>query len=494
MRWKLSPQGTVNKHTFTTSMRKLIFLTCFVLPYLSTIAQTGYSIKGSIKGLPAQPFTLAHYFGYSQYIVKDTAVADTDGRLVFTGNKPLPQGIYLLLSPAKRRIAEFVIGPEQHFSFSSDTVNVVTNMKIEGSPDNELYYKYQQKIAGYNTEISLLMAQMKMRQDLLMQTKINNLRRQVYEYYRTFAQENANSLTGKIMKAGADVELPAAPKRPDGKVDSAWLFHYYKAHFWDNVDFSDDRLVRTPALQRKMDRYLQEITFQDPDSLIHSSDVVIEKALRGGNKEMQSYCIWYLTNKAENPALIGGEQVFVHLAEKYYLGGLMPVTDSGTVKNIRQKVNTLKPLLAGKPMPALSLTDTTGTLRSLEDIKANYTVVVFYDPDCSHCRQSTPALKEFYEKNKKTLGVQIFAASVARAPEQWKKYIREFGLQEWVHGYDYSFRIDFRKEFDVVNTPMIYVLDQDKKIIARRIPAEQLDGFMDFYQQKLAYKKSLKIK
>jgi thiol-disulfide isomerase/thioredoxin len=118
--------------------------------------------------------------------------------------------------------------------------------------------------------------------------------------------------------------------------------------------------------------------------------------------------------------------------------------------------------------------------------------VFFYDPDCGHCRESTPALKEFYEKNKTSLGVRVYAASVARAPEQWKKYIREFGVQEWIHGYDYSFRINFRKDFDVNNTPMVYVLDKDKKIIARRLPVEQLDSFMDFHEKRLAYEKGIK--
>jgi hypothetical protein len=61
-----------------------------------------------------------------------------------------------------------------------------------------------------------------------------------------------------------------------------------------------------------------------------------------------------------------------------------------------------------------------------------------------------------------------------------------------VHGYDYTFRIDFRKDFDVTTTPMVYVLDQDKKIIARRLPVEQLEGFIDFYEKRLAYEKSLK--
>ena len=465
----------------------------FIVSFFASItlcAQSGYRIEGTIKGLKPEAYTLAHYFGTSQYIVKDTAVADANGQLIFSGAKALPEGLYMLLRPNKSRLTDFVIGPEQHFSFTSDTASVVGNMQIKGSTDSELFYKYQQQILGYSNEIAVLQAQLKFRQDMLAQTKINGVRRQIMESFRQFIKENGHTLTGKILKAGAEPQLPNPPKRPDGRIDSAWLFRYYKAHFWDDFDFTDERLVRTAALQRKLDRYIQEITFPEPDSIIQASDFIIDKAIKGGSKELQAYCIWYLTNQAETPSTIGGDAVFVHLAEKYYIGGIMPITDSSTVKNIRSKVNTLKPLLVGKTMPKLSLTDTLGILRSVADVKSKYTVVFLYDPDCSHCRESTPTLKAFQEKNKEK--VQVFAASIARSPDQWKKYIRDFGVQSWIHGYDYSFRIDFRKDFDVINAPMVYLLDQDKKIIARRLPVAQLEGFLDFYETRLERNKNLK--
>jgi hypothetical protein len=100
-----------------------------------------------------------------------------------------------------------------------------------------------------------------------------------------------------------------------------------------------------------------------------------------------------------------------------------------------------------------------------------------------------PYLKQFYDKNKDSLGVKFYAVAIAGAPENWKKFIQEFGTGEWTNGYDYTFRINYRKDFDVVNAPTIYVLDADKKIIARRLPAEQLEGFMDFYEQKKKFVK-----
>jgi len=463
-------------------MKKIGLLLLVYLCTNTLWAQNGYKIEGTIKGLKPGAYTLAHYFGFDQTITKDTAIVDDQGLLSFSGSKALPEGLYIVFKPNRGRLFDLIIGPEQQFTFTSDTLNIAGNMKVEGSSDNQLFFKYQQQMLGYSQEINLTQTQAKLRQDIISQARVNNIRRQMSEYYHQFVKDNAKSFTGKILSASNEIALPPAPKRADGRPDSAWLFQYYRSHFWDNFDFSDERLVRTPFLQRKLDRYIENLTFPDPDSLIQASDMVIGKAQKGQSKEMLAYCIWYLTNKAETPNTVGGDAVFVHLAEKYYLGGIMPITDSSTIQNIRSKVSIMKPVLVGKPMPALTLTDTLGRLFSLTDLKSKYTVVFFYDPDCVHCRQSTPDLKKFYEKNKAL--VQVLAASVTNSPDQWKKYIHDFGVQDWKHGYDYSFRIDFRKQFDVVNTPMVYVLDASKKIIARKLAVEQLDSFIDFCEEK----------
>lgn len=128
-------------------MKKYYFLFIALFIISAAQAQNGYQIKGNIKGIKPEPLTLAHYFGYGQYIVKDTAVADAGGNLTFSGDKPLPEGLYMLLMPNKRRFADFVIGKEQNFTFSTDTANVIGNMKIEGSPDSERFYKYQKQLA-----------------------------------------------------------------------------------------------------------------------------------------------------------------------------------------------------------------------------------------------------------------------------------------------------------------------------------------------------------
>ena len=81
-------------------------------------------------------------------------------------------------------------------------------------------------------------------------------------------------------------------------------------------------------------------------------------------------------------------------------------------------------------------------------------------------------------------GVQFCVIAVDNSPDAWHKFIREFSLQWWVNGYDFSFRNDCRGQYDVIKTPIVYVLDKDRTIIARDLPAEQVADFIQFQPRK----------
>ena len=126
-------------------------------------------------------------------------------------------------------------------------------------------------------------------------------------------------------------------------------------------------------------------------------------------------------------------------------------------------------------------------------IQSDYLVVFLYDPDCGHCRESTPKLKKFSDtyKNK---GVKVLAIAVDKAPEAWKKFIKEFKVGDWINGYDFTFRTNYRQQYDVYSTPVVYVLDKDKRIIARRMPVEQLEDFYQFLLRQHPAKKEAATK
>lgn len=315
-----------------------------------------------------------------------------------------------------------------------------------------------------------------------------DLQKQANEYRAKFLQDNPGTFAVKLLKATAEPDVPPAPKAANGRPDSIWVFNYFKQHFWDDYDFADERFVRTPIMQRKIERYIKELTVQVPDSLIKEADFLVNKAIAGKNKEIKYYTIYYITSQYEQPKVMGTDGLFVHMFEKYYKTGVMTVSDSSTLKSIGERVATMKPNLIGKAFVPPVISDTLRRPIAFQSVKADYTVVFFYSPTCGHCRESAPKLKKFVD-DYKGKGVEVVAIAIDQSPEEWKKFIREFKLGNAINGYDYTLRTDYRKQYDVWTTPTVYVLEKDKKIIARKLPVEQIEDFVLFHKRQQAAKK-----
>lgn len=450
----------------------------------------GFKITGRIQGLKDTTCVLAHYFGAGQYIPKDTARVDANGNLVFEGKNKLPEGLYIAVTP-KSRYVELLMTDDQNFSFETDTANFIKHMKVTGSKENELFYAYQQELGNFYDEAKAIEVEKKIRNDAtsaaLATQKLNELQKKAQDYRDQFSKENKGTFAVKLIKASAEPDVPPAPKAANGRPDSVWVFNYFKSHFWDDYDFSDERFVRTPILQRKIDRYLKELTVQSADSLIQTADFMVNKAKAGKSKEVLSYVIWYTTSQYERPKVMGTDGLFVHMFEKYYATGIMPVSDSSTIKTIGERVKTLKPLLVGKILPSPNVSDTLRRPIAFQNLKSDYTVVFFYDPHCGHCRESAPKIKKFVDTYKGK-GVDLVAIAIDQSPDEWKKFIREFKLGNAINGYDFTSRTDYRHQYDVWTTPTVYVLDKNRKILARNLPVEQIEDFVLFHKRQQASK------
>lgn len=448
--------------------------------------QSGFSIKGKMQGLKNTEVYLAHYFGSTQQVIKDTASVDEQGNFHFQGTEDLPLGLYLI-SFQKTKFLDFILG-NANFSFETDTLEAIAHMKVKGSPENEAFYAFQNEMMkqyGVLRDPSLAPAQ------------INSLRQSIKKYQDTWLQTNKNLFVSKLIKATFDPEIPAFKRIVKTKKDSADLYQYqyayYKKHYFDNIDLNDDRFIRTPFLQRKIDKFFEDLVVQESDSIRKEADNLLRPIQ---NADVRKYVIYKIASTYENHNVVGTDAAFVHMAEKYYLGE-PALWDTSTVRRMKERVQVLKPLLIGKRIPNMFLTDPQGKLIQLHATGGNYTVMFLYDPDCSHCKEETPKLlaQNAYFKSK---GIQVFAASIVRDMDLWKKFISEFKIQSWINGIDIhknpksgkeEYYTDFRNTFDVYSTPIVYILDKNKKIIGKRIPVDKIQEFIEFTEKK---SKSLK--
>ena len=111
------------------------------------------------------------------------------------------------------------------------------------------------------------------------------------------------------------------------------------------------------------------------------------------------------------------------------------------------------------------------------DVKAKLTILVFWDPGCGHCKKVIPKLYELYGKYK-SKGVEVYAVCTVQDTTEWKNYIKEHHL-DWINVHDKYNYTNFHHIYDIYSTPVIYLLDDIKKILAKRLGVEDLEGFME---------------
>ncbi len=439
----------------------------------SSMAQYGISV--SIDGLTDTSAFLGYHLGKSKYI-QDTTTMD-NGNAVFKGDESLPHGVYFLYTP--NYFLEFVVTDEQTFSITSDSENPLLNKKVTGSKENDIFHQFQLKLAETQTASQELQETLKdaiTREDsVLIYDGIKEIDINNRKFQDQLAQEYPGSYVATFMNLIRKPEDVEAPEGLTGQEVRQFKFQSYKNHFFDGIDFGYEGILRTPLFYDRLMEYVDKLTSPDPDSLINAVDFLANKP--GISPDVFRYIIVTLTNKFSQPTMMGHDAVFVHLAQNYYLLGKATWADEKVLDEFKHAVNDLKPNLIGEIAPSLNLLDTTLSPISLSDIDAKYTVLFFYDPDCGHCKKQAPLALDFYHEFRNE-GVEAVGVCIATNLDKWRKFISEKSL-DWLNIADPFYKSNFRKEYNIVSTPTIYILDKDKKIIGKRIAVEQLDEFIN---------------
>jgi peroxiredoxin len=449
-----------------------------------------YNIKIKINNISNTQCYMGYHFAEKQY-VSDTLKVDENGTMIYKGIKPLDGGIYLVVAPNKKYF-EVIVAGETEFSLETDTLDFVKNMKVKGSKENEWFYAYLNYMADKSKQLEPLNKKyeaLKANKDSAeaIRTKMTAIDKEVKDYKVKFMKEHPTSFLAKIFRTSQDPEVPEAPILPNGKKDSTFAYKYFKTHFFDGVDFSDARLLRTPLIYNKYKQYLDKLTYQIPDSIANACIYIIEKAK--ANKEVFKYTVVYTTSTYESSKIMGMDAVFVRLVEEYYNTGQAFWADSTLMFKISDRARVLKPLLLGKKAPNLLLYDDKNQLQQLWGVKAKYTILCFWDPDCSHCKKTVPQLADVYHKSLKAKGFEVYGVCTETEGAKWHKFIEENKL-DWINVADLELHNTFRSIYDISSTPVIYILNDKKEIIAKKLGVEQIEEFTDNYM-KMELKKKL---
>ncbi len=435
----------------------------------------GYRITVEIEGVSDDMLLLGNFYGERTY-VKDTAFNE-DGTFVFEGENPLENGMYFA-ALGKTRIFDFIIFNDQEFTLSTAAPDYLEHMEVQGSEENMLFVNDMRFNQAMNQEASPLL---KVLQDSTASEEarenareaMSGINRKVQVHQNEILNEHPDSFLATIFNAQKTVPAPEG-------LDQAEALQYYRAHYWDNFDLADPVFLRLnlPLFQEKVNNYLDRLYYQHPDSLRPAIDLMAEKA--SANEDTYKYLIWMLTLKYQNPSIMGLDALFVHLYDTYFASGEMDYWANDQLKkNLADMAGPLRKSLIGGTAPNMIMLDQNLERKSLYDIDREFTLIYFFDPDCSHCKKATPILDQLYDSSR--FDMEVYAVSTDTSMVKMKEYIRDFQL-DWitVNG-PRTETAPYYTLYDAMTTPTIYVLDRDKKIIAKKLPAERIEEFLTRY-------------
>lgn len=474
---------------------KRFLLFSFLLAPAAFFAQEGYEIKVTFKPFKNQYIYLGHYFGKS-YPIIDSALLNDKSEAVFKGTQKLNGGIYLIGYPNKAGFFEILVDKNQKFSIKADTATIARGAGFEDSKDNTLFHSYQQQMSSRGRRINELQQQLKTAANKTDSARITaellKTDKEVKDYREDLIRNNPNTLLTTLLVAMREPELTGNLKNPKNKEDSLTAYNFYKGQYWEGVGFWDGRLAYTTFFEEKLDKYFTQLVAPHPDSVIKEIDHMLGFA--SASEEMSRFLLIKFVNRYLNQKYMWEDAVFVHLFEKYFSNKNYAWLNDKGKKTITDRAYSLMANIMGSPASDIVLPDTSGAITGLYDLKANFTVVVFWDPTCGHCKEVLPRLDSFYHARWKAAGLKMFAISKETdgSKKDWLDFIRQQKLNEWVHVYyskaDDKTRIDnnipgYSQLYDVQTFPTVYLLDKEKRIVAKKLSVEQTDDVLQIKQK-----------
>jgi thiol-disulfide isomerase/thioredoxin len=478
-------------------MRKIL-IAAILLPLIS-MAQTkktavgtnnqGRAIQISLKPYPKDTkIYLGTNYGNSK-VFADSCILNEKSEGVFKSKDKLTPGIYFLVSPKMSILFDFLVDDLQQFKISADTSDL-KNVLITGSKENEMFKNYSQVVNNLFVELNQIEQNFKTanteKDSAIFKEAYLVKDKEIKQKRRAYIAQNPGSMMSFLLNT---MEVPEAPSIPivNGKADSLYPYRYVKDHYWDNIVFNDNRLLRTPFFENKLDDYFKNYISREPDSIISEVQYMLTVAKTG--KEIYPFLLFKFTNKYISPEFMGQDKVFLHIYQNFFAKGDTTLLSEASKKSLRERAYSLMANQLGLPAPILVLNDVNEKRFALHNMKATYTFIAFWDPTCSHCKVEIPKLDSIYKASWIKHDIKVIAVNTnAKEMTLWKEFIKDNKIDQWINAYQTDEDLNkeikegkpttIRQLYDVFKTPTFYLLDKDKKIVAKNLSIEQFNDFI----------------
>jgi thiol-disulfide isomerase/thioredoxin len=434
---------------------KYIGVLIFLIPALA-LAQ--YAVKGTFSPPEAFNFALLYKVTPDNAVYIKNSEVNKDGTILLEMDSTLNAGIYRIVygMPQEENNFDIIYNAQEDIEFN---FNTETGIEFMTSNENSLLGSYTRSMSLVSQSIGNFYNQQSA--DSLALAAIFNTQRETQSSYEALAE-------GTIALNFIKANRPYIPERFE---DIKTYINNLKAHFFDHVDFSNEVLQSSNFL---IDRILDYVFGLTSEKSEHAQtykqnidEVVI--AMNGVDDSIKKRLLEVLWQQMTDTDM---DQVANYITDSYLLALSESLNDEEAVS----RLNLFKSLSIGALAPEILWeTEKNGqkkamSLSTLEAAK-NY-LILFWSSTCHHCMEEIPQLKSFLDSQEEcdliilAIGLEHYSPIWKREILNYPDFIHVLGLGKWQN--------EIGRSYNITTTPTYFVLDANKKIIAKPADLEAL--------------------
>lgn len=417
---------------------------CFLLSLMPSILLAQHSIIGTFS--PANEFNFAILYKVTptnSIYVSNTEIND-DGSFAFQLDSTITKGMYRIVYAL----------PQEEFNF---------DLIYNAEEDIELTFNLEEGVAYKTSKENILLTSYFKNTDLISQ-KINQFYNQEQQGKEAFTSifkilKDTQSEFEKAAQGTIALEFIKASRSyiPNDLEDAETFSKNFKASYFNYLDYGNEVLVNSNFLIESTLNYV--FTFVNPadktKSYKNNIDTVIEEI---GNhpiiKKVLLEILWNQFAEQQN------ETVANYISTTY----LLDIAKSENDKELKRILTLFKTISIGEIAPDFELSMENSENLSDLILAKNY-ILVFWSSSCSHCLDELPKLQSYVKSiNKKE--IQVIAIGLENERKPWEDKTKE--LSNFIHVYgEGKWENKIGNDYGVDATPTYFILDKDKKIIAK---------------------------
>ncbi|GHT65848.1 hypothetical protein AGMMS50239_26380 [Bacteroidia bacterium] len=264
-------------------------------------------------------------------------------------------------------------------------------------------------------------------------------------------------------------EIPVALTEPRERAN------YLLNHYWDNFDFKDTTYIHLPDItEQAFVDYIDLLPHADKQMAAES----IQNLMRKAEKEPTGVMLRYFLTNAESylrdpNSPMRNEELYIPVAQ-YITSSDSPLLTFAEKAPAEHHLKMMLKNRVGEKAADFSYTLLSGKTGRMYAINSEYTLLLFYNPDCHACAETIGALaaSEMLQSLQKSGRLKILAFYPDKDLEIWKKKWADIPA-EWINGCDKNAIVTDRQLYDLKAIPTIYLLDRNKTVILKDADLKQ---------------------